>query len=186
MKLTKNEKKVLKLLLENAKISDLAIASKLKISSQAVGKIRKKLEKKIIDSYTVNLNYNKLGINVFAISLSKLTAEGLDKGELEIEKKLLENPHIIQVYRLPNQSPTHIILYGFQDLEELDDFFHSTQKKQQLHKFIESQQLFTFSNHSLIKNNPIQLFQKVIDNLEARPKKGNLRFAEIENFKKRL
>jgi len=85
MKLTKNEKKALKLLLDNSRISDSEIASKLNISSQAVGKIRRKLESSIINSYSLNLNYSKLGIQTFAIAVAKLTKDGLDKGELEIE-----------------------------------------------------------------------------------------------------
>ena len=125
MKLTKNEKKVLNLLLDNARITDSAIAIKLKISSQAVGKIRKKLESTVINSYSTNLSYAKIGIHALAISLSKLTPAGLDKGELQVEKTLLETSNIIQVQRLPNSSCTHIILYGFKDLEELDQFFHS-------------------------------------------------------------
>ena len=184
MRLTKNEKKVLKLLLNNARISDSLIAGKLKISSQAVGKIRKKLEKTIIDSYTINLNYPKLGIKTFAIALSKLTSDGLDKGELEVEKKLLNNENIIQVYRLPSGRFTHAILYGFEDIQELDEFFHSQKQKKDLHSFIENEELFTFSHNSLVKNNPIQLFNKIIDNLGTQ--KGKIQFREIENFKKRL
>lgn len=184
MRMTNNEKKVLKLLLENAKISDIVISKKLKISSQAVGKIRKKLENSIIDSYTVNLNYSKLGIQTFAISLSKLTHEGLDLGELEVEEKLLNFPNIIQIYRLPNSSATHIILYGFRDINELDDFFHSSKNKELLHRFIENKELFTFSHNSLIKNKPLDLFNKVIDNIKnSTPKNG---FLELENFKKRI
>jgi len=184
MWLTKNEKKALKLMLENAKISDSAMALKLKISSQAVGKIRKKLEGTIIESYTLNLNYSKLGINLFAIALAKITAEGLDAGELEVEKKLLDTPHIIQVFRLPRGSFTHAILYGFRNVNELDDFFHSQKQKQELHNFLENKELFTFSNYSLIKNNPTQLFNKIIDELGTHTSKNN--FREINNFKQRL
>lgn len=184
MRFTKNEKRTLKLLLENAKISDSTIASKLRISSQAVGKIRRKLEGTVINSYTLNLNYSELGIHTFAIALAKLTSAGLDAGELEIEKKLLDAPHIIQVFRLLGGSFTHAILYGFRDVDELDDFFHSAQKREELHNFIENKQLFTFSHHSLIKNNPVQLFNKVIDSLGN--KISQIRFNELERFKKRL
>jgi DNA-binding Lrp family transcriptional regulator len=184
MKLTKNEKTTLKILLANAKTPDSAIASKLKISSQAVGKIRRKLEKTLIDSYTLNLNYAKLGIQTFAIAIAKLTANGLKKGELEVEQKLLENPHIIQVYRLPSSGSTHIILYGFKDMNELDSFFHCHDKSQELYKLIENRELFTFSHNSLIKNNPVQLFNKVIDEM-GQEEKG-FGFDEISNFKKRM
>lgn len=184
MRLNKNEKKVLKMLLNNARVSDSSIAEKLKISSQAVGKIRRKLEKSVIESYTLTLNYSKLGIKTFAIALSKLTPEGLDKGELEVEKKLLDNPNIIQIYRLPHGSLTHAILYGFRDVDELDDFFHCQQAKKDIHVFIENKELFTFSHNSLVKNNPVQLFNSIIDNSEVPNTKAA--FQEIENFKKRL
>jgi DNA-binding Lrp family transcriptional regulator len=181
MRLTKNEKKALKLMLENARISDSAIAAKLKISSQAVGKIRRKLEDTVIESYTVNLNYSKLGIHTFAIALAKLTQEGLDTGSCEVEQKLLEAPHIIQVFRLPTGNFTHVILYGFCDVNELDNFFHSPKAKKELHNFIENKELFTFSHYSLIKNNPMQLFNKVIENLSSAPLKG--KFKEINRFR---
>ena len=184
MRLTRNEKKTLKLLLSNARITDSAIASKLKISNQAVGKIRKKLEDTVIDSYTLNLNYAKLGVRTFTISIAKLTLEGLDKGELEVEQKLLEDPNIIKVYRLPSGGSTHIILYGFKDMNELDSFFHSTKKKRELHNFIENREVFTFSHNSLIKDSPIQLFHKVIDNLGSED--PNPEFNELEKYKKKL
>jgi len=184
MDLTKNERKTLKLLLENSRISDSTIAEKLKISSQAIGKIRRKLEDSIIDSYTANLNYNKLGIKIFAIAHAKLTQEGLDKGELEIEQKLLDEPHVISVYRLPSGSATHIILYGFKDMNELDDFFHSQNKRLSIHNYIENKDIYTFSNHSLLKNNPLQLFQKMIEEEKEIPNK--LIINELEHYKKRL
>ena len=137
----------------------------MKISSQAVGKIRKKLESSVIDFYTVNLNYAKIGIHAFAISLSKLTPTGLDKGELQVEKILLEVPNIIQVHRLPNSSCTHIILYGFRDLEDLDSFFHSRKNSQNLFRYVENKEIFTFSHNSLIKNDPSILFKELIEKL---------------------
>ena len=182
MKLTKNEKTTLKLLLNNAKTPDSIIASKLGISSQAVGKIRRKLEKSVINSYTLNLNYAKLGIQTFAMSFAKLTEDGLDKGELEVEQFLLKDPHIIQVYRLPSSSSTHIILYGFRDMNELDEFFHSPKKKQELHKYMENKELFTFSHNSLIKNSPAQLFNKVIEELGT----SQLNGVEEQGFRKKM
>jgi len=183
MKLTANEKKVLNMLLENAKITDSAISSKLKISSQAVGKIRRKLEELVIDSYTINLNYSRMGIHAFAITLSKLTPDGLDKGELQIEKQLQDIPHIIQVHRLPHSSYTHVIFYGFRDLEELDNFFHSSKMSTELFKFIETKELFAFSHNSLIKNDPAGLFKEIITGISSPKKKG---IPEIESFKRRL
>jgi len=184
IQLTKNEKKTLKLLLKNSRITDIQIASELKISSQAVGKIRKKLELSVIESYTINLNYYKLEIQTFAVTVAKLTRDGLDKGELEVEQCFLKNPHIIRVYRVPQGSSTHIIMYGFKDMNELDSFFHSVKMKNELHRFIETQNIYTFSYSSLIKNSPLQLFNKAIDELGT--KVSEIKFNEIESFKRRL
>lgn len=44
MNLTRNERNVLKYVVENAKTTDSEIAEKLHITLQAIGRIRKKLE----------------------------------------------------------------------------------------------------------------------------------------------
>ncbi len=165
MNLTRNEKKALKIMLENAKASDSYIASKLNISSQAVGKIRRKLENTFIDSYTIKLNYEKLGIHTFALASAKPTHIGIEKGVKEIEQKLLDNPHILQVYRLQTAEAKYIILYAFHDIDELDRFFHISQQDKELHSLIENKEIHTFSHTSIIKNDPIKLFHKAIDEL---------------------
>jgi DNA-binding Lrp family transcriptional regulator len=166
MNLTNNDKKVLKLLLVNARLNDTEIALEVGITSQAVGMIRKKLEASIIDSYSLNINYLKLGITTFALSLAKLTKEGLNHGALEVEQELLATPQVINVYRLPKHSTTHLILYGFRNIGALDNFFHSKNTNERLHKYIESQELHTFSNISLLKMSSQQLFSKAIDDLK--------------------
>lgn len=182
MNLTRNEKRALKLLLENAKISDSKIASILKISSQAVGKIRKKLESTVIKSYTLHLNYEQLGINAFALALARLTQEGNEKNSSEIEQKLLDDPHVIQVCRIPHGKAQYAILYGFRDINELDYFFHSPNKKRELHNYIKNENIHSFSHNSLLKNDPIKLFFKMIDSLGTEiPKMG---FKELEKNKK--
>jgi len=184
IRLTKNEKKTLKMLLANSRMSDSDIASELKISSQAVGNIRRKLEKNIISSYSVNLDYAKLGIHTFAIAIARLTRQGMDMGELGIEQILLNNEHVIDVFRIPRGSSTHILVYGFRDINELDTFFHNPAMKDELHKYLEIQDMFTFSHNSLLKNSPVQLFHKIIDNLDAPD--SDVAFAELEKFKRKL
>jgi DNA-binding Lrp family transcriptional regulator len=184
MELTKNEKKVLKLLIDNSRISDSDMALKLGISSQAIGKIRRKLESSVIDSYTLNLNYAKMGVTIFAVAIAKLNRDGLDKGQLEVEQELQKNPHVIRVYRLPKHSSTHLISYGFKDMSELDNFFYSPKIKQGLHNYLETQELFIFSYNSLIKNSSSQLFHKIVDELGV--KNSDMMFHEIEKFKKKL
>jgi DNA-binding Lrp family transcriptional regulator len=181
--MTRNERKTLKLLLADSSISDTDIASRLHITSQAVGKIRRKLESTVIKKYSVELDYARLGIETFAIALAKMTDQGMERGELEVEQQLLDNPHIISVYRVPKASTTHIILYGFRDMNELDEFFHSSLQKKELHSLVETRELFSFSHNSLVKNSPMMLFHKVMDAVDN---SQDVKFRELEKFKKRL
>jgi DNA-binding Lrp family transcriptional regulator len=184
MKLTKNEKKTLKLLMGNSRVTDCDIASKLGISSVAVGKIRRKLEDSVIESYSIRLNYAKLGIMTFGIAVARLTELGMDHGELEVEQVLMKEPHILEVYRLPRGSSTHMIIYGFRDISEFDNFFQSPRLKSSLHKYLEVRDLYTFSHNSMIKNSPDQLFHKIIDTLDDA--QGEHVFKELENFKRKI
>lgn len=173
MGLTRNERKILKMLLDNSRISDREISDQLRITSQAVGKIRRKLEDTVIESYTMNLDCSKLNIRMFAMGVARLTNEGSEIGELEVERKLKQIPHVMNVYRVTSGKADYIILYGFRDLNELDCFFHCPEMKGRIHNLIKNQDLFTFSNHGMIKNNPIQLFRKVVDDMSIKPLKIN-------------
>lgn len=124
MKLTSNDKKTLNLLLEDGRITDTSIAKELGITKQAVGRIRKKLEKgKIIKKYTTQLDYERLGIHTFAIILARLTSEWQKMGELEATEKLIGNPNIIRVFRIPQGEITHILIYAFKNIVELENYF---------------------------------------------------------------
>jgi hypothetical protein len=69
-------------------------------------------------------------------------------------------------------------------MNELDEFFHSPKMKQEIHRAIETHELFVFSHNSLIKQNPMQLIKKAIDEFNENPNK--IKFNEFEKFKKRL
>src|SRR3989338_15210 len=72
-KLTENEKKVLRKIIEHAKTPDSKIATDMGISSQAVFKIRTKLEQLgIIRGYTPIIDYKKIGIQVLALLIIRL------------------------------------------------------------------------------------------------------------------
>lgn len=166
MKLTKNEKETLKLLIKNSKFTDTEIASQLKITKQAVGIIRKKLERLgIIKGYSAKIDYEKLGINTFAIVMFKFTKEGWkelkDKG---LKDTILQTPNIISFYRIPKGDITHIALYGFRSLEELDKYAHIVQSR--FVEYIEIKDIYIFSNESAIKECSETLLIKVVDEME--------------------
>jgi DNA-binding Lrp family transcriptional regulator len=185
VRLTKNEKLALKYLIKDGRISDVEISKKLKITTQAVGKIRRKLETLgVIKGYATDVDYGKLGINTFALAVMRLTLKSWEElGELGIEKLVLKSPHIVSVYRIPEGQATHVALYGFRDLDELDKFFHVMQTSSAYNQYVDLKKIYVFSNHSLIKESPAQLFCKVIDEMgKERIGAKPLPFAEIDNF----
>ncbi len=185
MKLTKNEKLALKFLIKNGRISDVDISKKLKITTQAVGKIRRKLETLgVIKGYYTNIDYGKIGINTFALAVMRLTLKSWEElGELGIENLLLKSPHIVNVYRIPEGSSTHIGLYGFRDLDELGRFFQIMQTSAAYNSYVDLKKIYVFSNNSLVKDSPAQLLCKVIDEMgKDRINAKPLPFAEIDKF----
>ncbi|MBN1157518.1 winged helix-turn-helix transcriptional regulator, partial [Candidatus Woesearchaeota archaeon] len=67
-KLTRNEKKVLRKIIEQAKIPDLEIAKKMGLSQQGIFKIRHKLEDEgIIKGYMPIIDFKKIGIEMLVV-----------------------------------------------------------------------------------------------------------------------
>ena len=97
--LTKNEKKVLTMLISNARVTDSEIASKIKISPQGVRKIRKKLEANHIQEYRTVVNYESIGINVFVIAQIKV-----------LNRSVLEHKNIIGAFEINESNITHIFI----------------------------------------------------------------------------
>jgi len=144
--LTKNDKKVLSMLIDNAKMSDSEIASKIKISPQGVRKIRKKLEKSYIIEYRTVLDYVKVGINVFAIAQIKI-----------LNKDVLNNKHIIGAFEINEANITHVLILGFASLEELDGY------KIKIAKDAEIQKMNVVSRKGFLKNSPVELIRDYLE-----------------------
>ncbi len=158
LKITKNEKFVLKQLIDNGRISDTSIAKKLKISTQAVRKIRKKFENnKIIKKYATIIDYEKVGIKAFAIVQLKITEKNKEKIDL------FQSPNIIGSFKLPETNITNLFIAGFNSLEELDNYF--AKLKEKYSDLIEIQKMNIFSNIGLMKNSPTELLKKKIEEL---------------------
>lgn len=160
--LTKNERVVLKELISNGRTSDTSTAEKLRVSAQAVRKIRKKFEKNgIIKRYSTIIDYEKIGILAFAIVQLKITEKGL-----KTEMDLFESPNIIGSFKLPETNITNIFIAGFSSLEELDCYFAKIKEKYL--GLIEIQKMNVFSNIGLMKNSPIDLLTKKIEEYRGR------------------
>ena len=161
MELTRNERRVLKFLIENGRATDTELSEKLNITSQAVGKIRRKLEDDgVIKRYTAVIDYEKIGIKVFAVALFKFVPEVWKTLKGENIDERLTGSNIINFYRIPEGDVTHIVVYGFRNMDELDHYFHTLQTERG--HISEIRKLYIFSAKSLKKDSPKDLYIKVL------------------------
>lgn len=161
MKLTRNQEKTLGLILDKPTIKNKEIADKLSLTSQAIGKIRSNLRKKgVIKGYDVILDYEKMGIRLFALSLVKIMPKAFKKYDKEEINKMIQPPNVIALFIIPQTTITHIILYAFRGITEYDNYFRTLQEK--LAGLIEIKESYVFSNESFIKNSPKDLFSKIL------------------------
>jgi len=164
LKLSENEKRVLKSLIRDGRVSCTKIAKDLGITPQAVGKIQDKLESMgLIKGYTAIVDFDRLGIEVFAIAYFRFKSGSWSRLEREDIMQRVNGPHLINVYLLTEGEATHIIVYGFRNLKELDNYFHILQTERG--HISELKKLHILSADSILKDSPNELLIKVIDEL---------------------
>lgn len=170
---TENEKKVMKALIENARTSDAHIGRRLNISLQAVRKIRKKLENEgVIQGYSTKIDYEKIGMNVFAVALLEVQAEAWEKFGGRAINQTLFHPNAIKFYRIPQADITHLIIYGFRTLSEFNDFFEAMQEQQA--RYLRIKGLYTIANRNFARKSASELIRKLLDEAgKEKPAKPN-------------
>ncbi len=174
MWLTKNEKKVLKLLIDNAKLSDTSIANQLKISSQAVGQIRRKLEEEIIEKYTVELDLKKLGLNLGVIGKLQINSK-CERPKSEIEKCMIEEPHSFEISRSTEGESRYSFCSFFKNIHELE----AIKIKQDLEKCklcegcVKIQEISHIPIENILKHGPSTIFKKCVEDIGLKDEKFN-------------
>jgi len=143
--LSENERKVLLYLLDNAKATDSEIAAKIGITPQGVRKIRLKLESNYIDQYRTIINYEKIGIEVFAIAEMKVH-----------NRSILSEKHIIGAFEVNEALVTHIFILGFSSLQDLDEY------KVQVQNAAEIQNIYVVSKRGILHNSPVELMRYML------------------------
>lgn len=165
-KLTKNDQEVLKQIVKHAKLPDSDIARKMGLSSQAVFKIRHKLEEKgIIKGYQPVIDLRKLGIRVMSILVIKLTPEVWERyTDDQISARISKIPHIIDAYRVLESNASHILLMGFKDLGQMDIYLAKMQTR--FAREIEIKAIYPFSTEKMIIRSPVGLLYEILDKKE--------------------
>jgi Lrp/AsnC family transcriptional regulator, leucine-responsive regulatory protein len=164
--LTKNDQKVLKEIIQGAKLPDTDIAKKMGLSPQAIFKIRHKLEDKgIIKGYQPILNLKKLGIKVMTLLIIKLTSEVWDSySDEQISQRIKQIPYVINAYRVLEGTASHILVMGFRDLDQMDKYIVKIQTK--FSREIEIKHIYPFSTDKVITESPVGLLYEILDKKE--------------------
>ena len=160
---TKNEREILKILLDNGRITDMEISEQLHISPQAIGKIRRKLENNgVIKGYRCILDFEKIGLHTFAlIHVSFYPKLYTDFGGLDIFEKLKKNLRILFCC-IPSDSESSIIcLFGFRNMVEMDNYFKKF--KVRYREYCEIKKIIPFSYDNLLSFSSSVLLKSIID-----------------------
>ena len=162
-KLTENDKEVLRKIIEHAKIPDARIAEDIGISPQAVFKIRSKLEDLgIIKGYTPIIDFKKIGIHVLTLIIIRLKPEVWNRYHDDmVSERISKIPYIIAAYRVSDAQASHILLFGFRDTAQKEQYLAHMQTKNA--NDIEIKDVYTFSVDKIIIQNPMGLLNEVID-----------------------
>ena len=166
-KLTKNEQKVLKKIIDQAKTPDLEIAQKIGISQQAIFKIRHKLESVgIIKGYMPIIDFKKIGVGTLVVLGIKFTGYVWEKySEDQISERIQKIPEVIISYRIPESRISHLLIMGFKDMDSKDRYLMKLQSKYA--KEIGVVHVYPFSVDRIIKSNHIGLLNTILDEKES-------------------
>ena len=168
-KLTENERKILKILLDNARITDMEISEQLSISPQAIGKIRKKLEDNgIIKGYSCVLDFEKIGLHTFAFIHVSFTPKMFSEfGGLGIFDKFRKKIRFLFCCIPSNSEVSIICLFGFRNMVEMDSYFKKL--KVQFRDYCEIKRIIPFSYDNLLNFNSSELLKAIIDGEKMEP-----------------
>ena len=160
-KLSSNELGVVRLLVGDGRMSASDMGRSLGMSSQGVGKIIQRLEDDgVIRGYSADIDYGALGITVFGVALFRFKSGAWSRLEKEDIQKRVKGPHLIRFYRFSEGDVTHLVVYGFRSLKELDNYFHVLQTERG--HISELVKLYVLSYDSVLKDSGSEVLLKAI------------------------
>ncbi|MFH0978041.1 MAG: Lrp/AsnC family transcriptional regulator [Candidatus Woesearchaeota archaeon] len=168
-KLTENDKVVLKKILDSKRIPDSDIAKTMNLSPQAIFKIRNKLENYgIIKGYMPIVDFKKIGINVMAILVIRLTSKVWRKfSDDQISDRISKAHNIIDAYRVADEQASHVLILGFRDTYQKEQYIAQIQTK--FAEEVQIKAIYTFSVDKIISQNPLGLLHEIVNKKEFSP-----------------
>lgn len=135
----------------------------MRISPQAVFKIRNKLESSgIIKGYSPIIDYNKIGISVICILIIQLTSKIWNAfTDDQISNNIAQTTYVIDAYRVSDEKASHILVMGFRNTHQKEQYVATIQTKYAEDILIRS--TYTFSTEKIITHNSLGLLREIID-----------------------
>jgi len=122
MKLDRTDKRILKELQANGRISNQELADRVGLSpSPCLRRVKQLEEDGIIEGYVGMVNASKLGLKMMAliqIRMDRHTPERFD----EIEKTLRDYPQVMECILITGQTADYQVKVIVKDMEEYQDF----------------------------------------------------------------
>ena len=161
IKLTQNETKFLKLILDKGNISDAEISKKTGISKSTCSRIRKKIESTLIKEYLPIIELDKVGIEVFLVIIFKWKA--FDNETLT--KKTFDNfdkdSHVIFLANGEGSGGLSTVMFmGFENLDQYHSYFKEFRKNYD--KYINNVNTLMLPSKKVIKNDYTEIIKQVL------------------------
>ncbi len=123
--LSKEELKILYLLSIDSRMSYKDISRRTGVAISTVHNMIKRLkQKKIINNFTINVDFKKLGYDITAL-IGVIVKNGLLE---DVEQKLIAHPNVVQVFTVTGSFDIMFIA-KFHDTNELNQFIRNTLQK---------------------------------------------------------
>jgi DNA-binding Lrp family transcriptional regulator len=147
--LDKIDLKILKILQENARITNLQLSSEIGLSPAPTLERVKKLEKsKLIEGYYTCVNEDALGIGIKAIIQITLTRQ-IENAISNFKKEIVKIPEIMECYQVTGNAD-YVMIVMLKDIRDFEALI-----SQRLSKMEEIGQMQTMVVLSKIKNSKV-------------------------------
>lgn len=157
--LTKNEKKFLIALLDGSR-TDAEIVKKTKLSKATCSRIRKKLEKDVIEEYIPIIELDRFGVEVFLVMMFKWNS--FDKTELtkKVFDELEKNPHVIFLANGEGTNASTVMFMGFENISKYTEYFKEFRK--QYDKHISNVNTLLLPSKEIIKQDFTEIIKHIL------------------------
>lgn len=158
--LSENEKKFLNLLLEQGNVTDADISKKTGLSKATCSRIRKKLEKTLINEYIPVVDLDKIGVEVFSVVAFKWTAFNDSETTKRAFSAWEKDPHVIFLANSNGSDLSTVMFLGFTSIDEYHRYFSEFRRKQG--QFAENITSLLLPSKEIIKHDFTEIIKHVL------------------------